>query len=302
VPATPELLRALAVLCEPPEPAHARVAEALCLPGRLDAADHTDLFGFQLVPYASVYLGAEGMLGGEAADRIAGFWRALRRTPPPEPDHLAVLLGLYASLGMAERGEPDPARRALWRQARRALLWEHLLTWAVAYAQAVAHSAPPLHAAWAELLRRTLLVEAAGLEPPPTPPPHLRDAPELPELRPGEDPVPLVQALLAPVRSGLILTRQDLARAAGSLGLGMRVGQRAATLRSMLGQDPRGTLAWLAGEAAAWTASHRAVEAALGGVARHWRGRSEATRALLLELDRAIEQAAEEGAAHAAGR
>src|SRR6266536_3343848 len=124
MPATPELLRALGVLCEPPEPTHARIAEALCLPGRIDAADHTELFGFQLVPYASVYLGAEGMLGGEAADRVAGFWRALRLTPPPEPDHLAALLGLYATIGEAERGERAFALRSMLSQdAGATLAW-----------------------------------------------------------------------------------------------------------------------------------------------------------------------------------
>ncbi|HZD02357.1 MAG TPA: molecular chaperone TorD family protein [Actinomycetes bacterium] len=296
MPAAPELLRALGVLCEPPEPAHARVAEALCLPGPADPADHTELFGFQLVPYASVYLGAEGMLGGEAADRVAGFWRALRLTPPPEPDHLAALLGLYATLGEAERGERDPARRALWLQARRALLWEQLLTWAVAYARAVAGAAAPFHAAWAELLERTLLAEAAGLEPPATPPLHLRDAPGLPE--PGEGAGTLVGALLAPVRSGLILTRWDLARGAAGLGLGLRMGERAFALRSLLAQDPRATLAWLAGEAAGWAARHRRTEATLGDTGRHWRQRAEAAQALLLELERATEEVT----AHAAGR
>ena len=46
------------------------------------------------------------MLGGEARDRIAGFWRALGLVPPPEPDHLAVMLGLYAG---------QPGARA-WRR------------------------------------------------------------------------------------------------------------------------------------------------------------------------------------------
>ncbi len=296
MPATPELLRALGVLCEPPEAAHVAVAEALRLPGRIDAADHTELFGFQLVPYASVYLGADGMLGGEAADRVAGFWRALRLTPPPEPDHLAALLGLYATLGEAEDGERDPARQALWRQARRALLWEHLLTWAVAYARAVASAAPPFHAAWAELLQRTLLAEAADLEPPATPPLHLRDAPRLPEA--GEDASALVGALLAPVRSGLILTRWDLGRAAASLGLGLRMGERAFALRSIVDQDPRATLAWLADEAAGWAARHRETEATLGEIGRHWRNRAEAARTLLLDLERATQEVT----ANAAGR
>jgi hypothetical protein len=296
MPTAPDLFRALGVLCEPPDPTHRRIAEALGLPGPPSPADHTELFGFQLVPYASVYLGAEGMLGGEAADRVAGFWRALRLAPPPEADHLAALLGLYATLGEAERGEPDPARRALWLQARRAMLWEQLLTWAVAYARAVAGSAPPFHAAWAELLERTLLAEAADLEPPASPPLHLRDAPGLPE--PDEDAGTLVGALLAPVRSGLILTRRDLARGAGSLGLGLRIGERAFVLRSMLSQDPRATLGWLAGAAAGWAARHRRTEAALGEIGRHWRERAEATLARLLELERATEEVT----AHAAGR
>ena len=103
-----EIFRALGALLEPPSPGHERLAAALELGPLPPAADHTDLFDFQLYPYASVYLGAEGMLGGEARDRIAGFWRALGLTPPPEPDHLAVMLGLYA--GLCEGPEGDRRR------------------------------------------------------------------------------------------------------------------------------------------------------------------------------------------------
>jgi TorA maturation chaperone TorD len=291
----PELLRALGALCEPPEPAHQRISKALGLPGPADPADHTELFVFQLVPYASVYLGPEGMLGGEAADRVAGFWRALRLAPPPEPDHLAALLSLYATLGETEDGERDTARRLLWRQSRRALLWEHLLPWAVPYARTAA-DAPTPYAAWAELLTQALVAEAAGLAPPGTPPLHLRDVPGLPE--PGQDLQLLVRAILTPVRSGLLLTRWDLARGARTLGLGLRAGERAFALRSLLDQDPVATLGFLAEEAASWAARHRQTEAALGEVGRHWRERAEATRAVLLELV----PVAEEMTANAAGR
>src|SRR6266498_1167323 len=103
----------------------------------------------------------------------------------------------------------------------------------------------PTHAriAGAQLLERTLLAEAADLEPPATPPLHLRDAPGLPEA--GEDADALVGVLLAPARSGLILTRWDLARGAAGLGLGLRMGERAVALRSMLSQDAGATLALL---------------------------------------------------------
>jgi len=290
-----ELFRALGALCEPPEPAHRRSIQALGLPGPADPADHTELFVFQLVPYASVYLGPEGMLGGEAADRVAGFWRALRLAPPPEPDHLAALLGLYATLSETEDGERDTARRLLWRQSRRALLWEHLLPWAVAYARAAA-DAPTPYAAWGELLTQALVAEAAGLAPPGTPPLHLRDVPGLPG--PGQDLQLLVRAILTPVRSGLLLTRWDLARGASTLGLGLRAGERAFALRSLLDQDPVATLVFLAEEAARWAARHRQTEPALGEVGRHWQERAEATRALLLELV----PVAEEMTANAAGR
>src|SRR5918992_3923558 len=118
------LFRPLASLAEPPNESTARAADALGLGAPPDAAEHTEVFVFQLYPYASVYLGAEGMLGGEARDRVAGFWRALRLPPPAEVDHLSVLLALYARLVELEEGEGDPARRAFWRRARKALLWE----------------------------------------------------------------------------------------------------------------------------------------------------------------------------------
>jgi Nitrate reductase delta subunit len=101
-----ELLRALGAVAD--SPADARVAgRALGLPD-LDGHQHTDAFIMNCPPYASVSLGPDGALGGEGADRVAGFWRAIGVAPPAEPDHLAALLSLYASLGEAA----DQSRRA----------------------------------------------------------------------------------------------------------------------------------------------------------------------------------------------
>src|SRR3954466_872500 len=120
-----EILRALAVLVEPTGRAGAaRVAAALGLGELPDASAYTELFVFQLYPYASVYLGAEGMIGGEARDRVAGFWRALGEMPPAEPDHLSVMLALYARLVELEAEERDDKRRESWHSARKAFLWE----------------------------------------------------------------------------------------------------------------------------------------------------------------------------------
>lgn len=288
MPLMPELFRALGVLCEAPDPAHARLGRTLGLPGRPDAADHTELFVLQLVPYASVYLSPDGMLGGEAADRVAGFWRALRLPPPPEPDHLAALLGLYAAVADHELAEPDAPRALPWRHARRALLWEHLLTWLPPYLAAAADSAAPFYAAWARLLGEVLTAEATALPAPPVRPLHLRERPHPPGLHDGLD--AFVRGLLAAGSSGLLLTRADLARSAGETGLGLRVGDRALALRSMISQDPAPTMQWLAAHAGRWARRHRAAEPVLGDVARIWAGRAEATE---LELRNARRTAME---------
>jgi TorA maturation chaperone TorD len=279
MPVSPEVFRALGALCEPPEPAHAGLAAALRLPAPPDAATFTDAFVFQLVPYAAPYLSPDGMLGGEAADRVAGFWRALRLTPPAEPDHLAALLGLYAALGERESAETRPDRAGAWREARRALLWEHLLTWVPAYTHAMTALSAGFHAAWARLLRAALLAEARVLAPPPSAPLHLRDVPELPGAGPD-----LVRALLAPSRSGLFITRSDLISAAAAAGLGARAGGRELTLRTLLDSDGPAVSGWLAEHAARWAKRHRADIPALPRIAEHWLGRAQASVRVLQQL------------------
>jgi TorA maturation chaperone TorD len=272
---TADVLRALAVLCEAPHPSHGRVAHALDLGAAPTAAEHTQAFALGAVPYASVYLGPEGMLGGEAADRVAGFWRALGYVPPAEPDHLAALLGLLATLTEAEAAEADPARAALRGRARAVLLWEHLLTWVPTFARAVAGTGTDFYGAWASLLVEVLLAEATAVPEPDELPVALRVAPRLPEDVDG--PRELAAALLTPVRSGIVLTRSDLARGSRAEGLGLRIGERAFTLAAMLEQDPATTLGWVAEHAAAWTGEHLSDLGSLGPVAAFWADRATQT-------------------------
>jgi TorA maturation chaperone TorD len=277
MPADPEMFRALGALCERPDPAHAGIAAALRLPVPPGGAAFTEVFVFQLVPFAAPYLSPDGMLGGEAADRVAGFWRALSLTPPAEPDHLAALLGLYAALMEQEQAEQEPARQRALRSARRALLWEHLLTWVPPYTQAIITLSSRFHTAWARLLGEALLHEAQSLGRPATPPLHLRDIPDLP----GIASEAFARAVLAPARSGLLITRHDLAGAAAATGTGARIGGRAFILGALISQDRAATFRWLARQAAQWAARHRAGDPPLAGIAPHWYGKAEATRRLL---------------------
>jgi TorA maturation chaperone TorD len=283
-----ELLRALAALGEPPQPAHEPIRRALGIAEKPDAAAHTDLFTFQLHPYASVFVGEDGMLGGEARERVAGFWRALQLVPPAEPDHLCVLLALYANLREREEAEPlGGARRAIFERSRRALMWEHIAPWAFAFLEKAREVASPFYRAWAVLARDALAVEARDLAALEQLPLHLRDLPKMPD--PREDGAEaLLSSLLAPARSGLVLVRSDLRRAADDLGLGLRVGERRYVLRALFAQDAASTLRWIENEALAWSQRHAAMDHAPLIVRTFWSERAMWTATLVGTLIRSL--------------
>jgi hypothetical protein len=260
------------------------VADALELGPVPCVAEYTEVFVFQLYPYASVYLGAEGMMGGEARDLVAGFWRALGETPPVEPDHMAVMLALYARLVEMEEGESDGARRAGWHRARKAFLWEHLLSWLPFYLSKLETvTASPFYRKWGEMLSEALCDEAKAVGEQEQLSIHLRDAPALIDPRRGEV-EDFLQSLLTPVRSGFILVRSDLSRAAREIDLGLRLGERKFILKALFSQDAAGVLDWLASEAARWVERHHLYRDALGGVAKAWEEKALHSANLLREL------------------
>lgn len=277
-----EVLRALGVLAEPPAEGHRRMAEALGLERPPTRAEYTETFVLGIPPYASVHLGAEGMIGGEARDRVAGFWRAVGQVPPAEPDHLSALLGLYATL--AEHGDAeDDAERAIATRARRALLHEHLAPWVPMLVDRVAAGGPPGPAAWAALLARVLAHELRLDPDPEILPLHLREAPPLPDPRVEGGDV-FLRGLLAPVRTGMILTRSDLSAVARELDVGTRLGPRRRVLQHLLAQDAPRVLAALAERARTAAAAHARRAELLGATAAWWEERASAAAELLEAL------------------
>jgi hypothetical protein len=248
-----ELLRALGAVADNPADAGS-ASRALALPCP-DGAEHTEVFVLNCPPYASVYLGAEGGLGGEGTDRVAGFWRAIGLTPPAEPDHLAALLGLYASLGEAAQSSRRPTTAAALTRARHALLAEHLWPWLPGYLDAVADLGTPALADWARLTGQALLAEYRPHQSSQLP---LAQRAAPPQVSAGCTHTDLLDALTAPVRSGFILTRRRLAAGAENAGAGHRIGERRFALRAMIEQAPAATLSWLGTEAARWSQRHAA--------------------------------------------
>jgi TorA maturation chaperone TorD len=277
-----ELVRALATLVEPPAPDRRAVEDAIGLPRSPSAEEHTDLFVLQLPPYAWIYLGAEGMVGGEARDRVAGFWCALRLHPPAEPDHLSALLGLYATVSELAEAQAEPARRVLAERAAAALFWEHLASWLPVYLLRAGELVDGPKRRWAALLGALVAADAQRWGPPPGIPMHLRETGGLA----GEDLERdrIVRAVLTPVRYGLVLTRADLRRAGRALGLGLRLGERAFVLGALIDQDARATVRWLALEAQRQARGHRRIAAPVQPVVRLWRERAESTARRLMRL------------------
>jgi hypothetical protein len=279
-----DLWRALGAVAD--NPGDARVAtRALGLP-LPTPAEHTEVFVLNCPPYASTHLGPEGGIGGDAADRVAGFWRAIRLDPPPDPDHLASLFALYAHLGEAAAQVRRPATAAALARMRAVLLWEHLWPWLPNYLDAVTDLATETLGTWADLTRLALQREARSQPGGELLPAALRDAP--PPLENGCASGVLVDGLVCPVRSGFVLTRRSLALIARRAGTGYRIGERRFALRALLAQDPHAALVALAAEAARWSA-RRGHSGILDPATQWWADRAAHTAAVLA---RAADEAA----------
>jgi len=255
-----ELLRALAATTVVAPPLGLAITEAAGLPAWSPEL-HTRVFVLELPPYASIHLGQEGKLGGEAADRVAGTWRALGLVPPADADHLGTLLAFYAHLGEASVAAATDAARSRLAHAAAAVLFEHIWSWAPGYLDAA--SDYPGADRWAGLLLAALRREVehaaratslpAGL--PAGLPAALRLAPAP---LTGDIGYPeLLDALVTPVRTGFVLTQGDLSDAAGALGVGRRRGERRYVLSAMIEQDPAAVLSWLSAHALRSAGRHR---------------------------------------------
>ena len=278
--ASPELLRALGSVVTSPPPHGRPVIESLGLPAPT-VAEHTGVFVLAAPPHAAIYLGQDGMLGGEGLDRVAGFWRAIGLRPPQDADHLGLLLMLYAELSEAEAEARSETTRERVRHARQVLLFEHLWSWAPGYLTAVIRLDVPSLAAWARLTLAALGREAHRAAGPPALPLALRAAPA-PIGRP-ENRGQLLDALIASARSGVLLTREDLREAAAVAGLGYRVGERRYALGALLDQDAGAAVRWLADHARRWAVLHAAQQSIGGHDPRHWWARRAACTAHTLQ-------------------
>lgn len=204
------------------------------------AAAHHRLFGLQVVPCASVFLEADGRVGGlatDAARRAFGVVGSALRDPGAPPDHVGHELDLLAACVSQDPGGGARAGGAADPSRGRAFLESHVLWWLPVFVHSARRSADPF---WTLVLELTLELvvdhgRRAGAGGAGTPTPPLPD-PDPPRLGDRDTGLRDIAGFLAtPARCGLHLSMDDIR----GLGRGHRLpggfGGRARVLETLLG-------------------------------------------------------------------
>lgn len=203
------------------------------------AADHQHLFGFNVFPYASVFLDPDGLLGGPVAEavglhfRTAGFDIDLNQEGADHVGHTLAFLGFLAAAEADawEDNRPDEAAR-MQAHARR-FIDAHLLPWLPAFVEALQRQQVPFYPHLAGLTEALVLdhrallgstVEAVHAL---APPPALLDD----EKTGLKD---IAAYLATPPWSGFFLSRDDIGRLGRAENLPRGFGDRRLMLGNLL--------------------------------------------------------------------
>lgn len=202
------------------------------------AATHQSLFGFNLLPYESVFLTAERVLGGHISDQLARQAGELRfySGQSAQMDHIGqqLLLLAYlcgAELNMLDRGEVREA--ALWARAQADWLAQHLLTWLAPFSASLLNQAQPFFAAVGDLTLNVLADHWRTVYNEMAPQISLPAAPDiLADEKAGLKEIG--NYLMTPVYVGLLLTRDDLSRLGRQFRLPRGFGSREQMMTNLL--------------------------------------------------------------------
>lgn len=212
--------------------------------GEFKKEDVTKFFLLDLQPNASIYLSNTGTLGGEIYEEIAGFFKVLGADPGTQADHISSMFSLLGYILRAEakfsdnhEREDEVVRNRAILRARSVLVGEHLLPWAPAYLLRAKEVAPEAISVWASVGLDFLAEQIANIHQVDI---HYSSSADVAENHPEDG--DLVEWLLAPAKSGLIIAQSDLTAIAQEAGLGKRVGGRRFILKNLLDTDKAAVL------------------------------------------------------------
>jgi len=274
------------------------------LPGEYDqdqaGAEHQDLFGFNVLPYAGVYLTHDGKLGGQIHQDLNSWYNAFEFMPSNEsgvPDHIATQLEFLAFLSgldvKSHKASPTEIANATIQYQQGEFLGNQVVTWIFPFLMALKGQNNPFYREIAELTEALVISHCidVGL--------HRETAFSLPAIHDilSEKKTGLkdIAAFLCrPAHSGIYLSRTDIKRIAGSLeiptGFGDRVQTLSNTLRSAVTFD---TLPSLINQLRdrvlffkrGYEGLHESTSEGLNQVAQQWILRAGGTLNVLDDLD-----------------
>jgi len=253
------------------------------------AADHQHLFGFNVFPYESMFLGVTGLLGGDITDGVVASYQAAgfgEQEKGEGADHIGHELSFMAFLCRAEHEAWEGQRPAVAPRMARLqaeFLDLHLLRWLPPLALAIrAHD----HSFYEAVVGVTLEVAAEHWGGAAGEFKTTFELPALPDLLGNEKTglKEIVAYLLTPAYSGLFLSRDAIGRLAQRHrlppGFGSRQNMLLNLLRSAANYDGAGDLLpALQVMAAGWAEKYGEMP-----VGQPWSLRAQGTAKLLEEM------------------
>lgn len=276
------------------------------------AADHYDLFGLNVFPYASFFLDASGRLGGPVTDLIRHQLQRVGLAPEADAesaDHLGHELAYLALLAGAEAdARADGARDEVQRMQRlqRQFLDRHLLWWLPPFVRAIRQHGHLFYATLADLTWALVVDHRATLGGPVTG--TLTPLPDDPPANLLDDDATglkdIARFLMTPAWSGLVLSRDDITRLGRSEQLPRGFGDRTQMLTNLLRSAAeydglKSLLERLRQEVDGWGNEYQALggslESGTARVARFWQDRLAVTRDVVEHIQQATKPTSSEG-------
>ncbi|HEX6304953.1 MAG TPA: molecular chaperone TorD family protein [Anaerolineales bacterium] len=265
-------------------------------------ADHYELFGFNVFPYASVFLDESATLGGRVTQNILSVYHKSGFDVPLESesaDHIALQLQFLAFLSAAEGEalEDGLVQVALSiNQLQRQFMDEHLLTWLPAFVLAIRQQQDVFHSNLADLTLEMVLHHRADLGNDLLAPETSFSLPPAPDLLADQKTglKEIAAYLVIPAYSGLYLSRRDITRLARSQLLPRGFGSRQQMLTNLLRSSADydhvpALLEDIRALVAVWMQSYQSLAGSgAGRFAIVWQDRLESTDRLLSFLNKAI--------------
>lgn len=193
------------------------------------AADFQHLFGFNVFPYQSLFVGESGLVGGAVADEVNGWYVRSGRdsTPIVESDHIGAELDFMAFLCQQEWQAETPSQAQAWQQQQWQFLNQHLLNWLGPLVIAISHHHFPFFTALAEQALALAHHHYQELTANYLPLPMAQQPAAPPALEPAKSSLnDIAHHLLTPCYSGFYLSRDMVGQLGQQLGLPAGFGSR----------------------------------------------------------------------------